>query len=239
MRKLLIKIILVCAVCGALFFILNADSTSRQCIDFKCHSKHLPLGLKAIDFLDRHYNYSHLAAQITTDAGTDEERVLRILRWVSENLREQPKGMPVVDDHVWNIIVRGYALNDQYQDVFSTLCNYSGYPAFFDWITVDKNKGEVLSFVELHRGWSCFDASRGVYFRNKEGGVATVDELGRGDWEAVCIDTRPMLSYENVLARIKTIDFSSWRSRRSALQSPLNRILFMGNRSHYSRTINH
>jgi len=105
--------------------------------------------------------------------------VLSILKWTQANIIKDTKGkLAVVDDHILNIIIRGYGENDQFQDVFTTLSTYSGVPAF--WRKVYEKKGRVwipLSFVKLSGRWCVFDAYYGVYFMNRQGGIASVDDI--------------------------------------------------------------
>src|SRR3989338_7277520 len=86
--------------------LLNIEVTSLQGINGQIHAIRMPLYLKMLDFFDRHYNYMLLTKRITGDARTDEEKTLKLLGWTHANIRKIPDGFPVVDDHVWHIIVR-------------------------------------------------------------------------------------------------------------------------------------
>jgi hypothetical protein len=187
------------------------------------------LYLKALDFLDRHYNYKILTGRIISGSGGAEERALRILNWTCNNIRKNPYDLPVVDDHPWHIIVRGYGLDDQFQDVFTTLCNHARLDAFFYKVPLlsDQKKGKVLSFIRFDRGWAVFDAYRGIYFRNAKGGLATVDDISNGDWKAVSISNgeAPDL-YGMFFENLRSVEYARWRSSRAAIQSPFRRLIY-------------
>ena len=110
---------------------LNFTVTTQKGVNFKVQTIKIPLYLKALDFFDRHYNYKLITKRIIRDAQNEQDKAMKILEWTYKNIKRQPKELPVIDDHVWHIIVRGYGLNDQFSDVFTTLCNYAGMDAFF------------------------------------------------------------------------------------------------------------
>ena len=58
-------------------------------------------------------------------------RVLAVFDWTARRIQPTPEGWPVVDDHILNIIIRGYGMTDQRADVFATLTTYAGVPAFW------------------------------------------------------------------------------------------------------------
>ena len=71
---------------------------------------------------------------------------MEIFIWTCENIRKQPDGLPVIDDHVWHIIIRGYGEPDQSSDVFTTLCNYAGIRAFYALASYAGSKNLTTSF---------------------------------------------------------------------------------------------
>ena len=46
-----------------------------------------------------------------------KKKTLKIFIWTHKNIRKAPEGLPVIDDHVWHTIIRGYGINDQSSDV--------------------------------------------------------------------------------------------------------------------------
>lgn len=178
-KKRLTLISLIFAVLAALGVIaVNCDVTIRQGVNGRYHEIHMPLYAKWTQFLARHYEYKRLSREITRGCGTDEEKVIAILRWTRDNIKDVPSGMPLFDDHIANITIRGYGTPEQFQDVFTTLCAYAKIPAFWCRVTDRANKGKYsLSFVDLGRKLCVFDAYRGVYFRTKSGEISGIEDI--------------------------------------------------------------
>ena len=223
MRRKLSKILFLILILIGTFVLLNLRVTTRQGIDYKWHSIQIPLYLKALDFFDRYYNYQELVKRIVKGANNDEEKVMKIFTWTHKNIRKAPRELPVVDDHVWHIIVRGYGVQDQSQDVFATLCNIAGIDAFFSGVyTDDKSSAVILSFVKIEEKWHVFDAYRGVYFKDKEGRFADIET--KNEWLIASLDRQPDINYAPYLRNLPTI--KDIALNRSNLQSPINRMLF-------------
>ena len=89
-------------------FLLTREVTTRQGIDYRIYTLRIPLYLKLVDFFDRHLNYQVLVKKIVQDTTEDEAKVARLFQWTHEHIRPAPAGLPIVDDHVWHIIIRGY-----------------------------------------------------------------------------------------------------------------------------------
>jgi hypothetical protein len=204
-------------------------------VDFKVSIIELPLYIKVFNFYDRHFNYKQLVKRIVGQLETKEEKVFRLFKWTYETIRRQPDGWPVMDDHVWNVYVRGYGVQDNFNDLFTTLCNYVGVDAFFKILSnssSDKNKigGKMLSFVHLQRGWVIFDPYHGVYFVNKNGGWATIEEIKNQNWGiAKLVTTDVSTSHMASSLRPYLEDMpviENMGLRRANIQSPINRLRF-------------
>lgn len=224
MRKELLIILLI------LFFfvlMLNIEVSTRQGKNYRVQTIKIPLYLKLLDFFDRHFNYRQLAKNITINTNSDKEKVMKIFYWVHQNIIKAPDGMPVVDDHVWSIIIRGYGANDQFCDVFTTLCDYAGINAFFSWVkTQDRDSFRPLSFVKINGRWNVFDPYSGVYFKNLKGDLASIEEMAQGDWVAVnegSFNNDPVdyTLYTKGLQDIKRASLT-----KANIQSPVNRLRF-------------
>ena len=208
-------------------FFLNISLTTQQCADYRCRTVSIPLYLKVLDFFDRHYNYKQLTKTIAKDVKDKETRAIKILEWTQANIKRNPRDLPVIDDHVWHIIIRGYGVDDQFQDVFSALCNYSGMEALF--ITLNAKDSAVkkpLSFVKLKNGWSIFDAYNGVYFQNKTGKIASIKDIISGDWQALSICAEQIQDYGIYFQNLSSLDIEKNKLTRSSIQSPFKRFLF-------------
>lgn len=157
--------------------IANIPVTTRQGINYVVKSHSLPLYLKAIDFIDRDLHYRRQAAEATAGAATDEAKATAVFEWTRTHIRDTPPGMPVVDDHIWHIIVRGYGQADQQADVFTTLLSYAGVPAYFIFIGPRVDEEMALSLVRIDGRWRVADVANGVMFRNRDGQWATAEDL--------------------------------------------------------------
>jgi transglutaminase-like putative cysteine protease len=222
MKRFLITLVLF-ALCIA---VLNIDTVTRRCVNGACQDIHIPLYMKALCFIERDYNYKQLAAAITRSARSPEERVLRIFTWSRENIRRVPQGFPLVDDHIWNIIVRGYGSSDQVNDVFAALCVYAGVPAYWGLLRNPDSKIRVpVSYVYLDKQWFIFDPYRGICFRDPSGALASVDDL-LADTELlkqipadlVASDNTPYRDFYRDLKRVSTADFARTRQQMPLLR---------------------
>ncbi|MDD5436995.1 MAG: transglutaminase-like domain-containing protein [Candidatus Omnitrophica bacterium] len=176
--KRFVPILIGLGLIFAFGIVMNTEVSIRQGVNGRVHEIRMPLYIKAMEFLSRHYEYQRIAKEITKGCDTEEKKVLAILRWTHENIKLTPPGMPVVDDHILNIIIRGYGEIDQSQDVFTTLCSYSGIPAFWSQVyTKDHRTWYPFSFVKLGGKWRVFDSYYGTYFRMKNGEIASVEDI--------------------------------------------------------------
>ena len=149
---------------------------TRQGVDFAVSTSTLPLYVKALEFVQRDAGYRRLALGIAGDRTSGEARTLAVFEWTRENIRDTPEGFPIVDDHVWHIIVRGYGEDDQKADVFTTLATYAGAPSYWA-LSTDASHELPLSFSWIDRRWIVFDVANGLAFRNARGGLAAAEEI--------------------------------------------------------------
>lgn len=223
MKRKLSKILFLFLALTGIFILLNLSVTTRQGIDYKLSSIKIPLYLKTLDFFDRYYNFKELIKRIVKNTDSDEEKVMKIFVWTYNNIKKAPQGLPIVDDHIWYTIVRGYGVQDQFQDIFTTLCNIAGIDAFFSEIyTEDKSRAIIISFVKIQRKWHVLDAYRGVYFKDKQGRLADIGS--KNEWLIATLDGQPDINYAPYLKNLPTI--KDIGLSRSSTQSPFNRLLF-------------
>lgn len=223
------KVVLVSV--GSIFVImiilLNLNVTTRQGVNYQWQTIKIPLYLKILGFIDRHYNYKELAERISKDTKSEKERIIKIFEWTHRNIRRTPKGFPVIDDHVWNIVVRGYGASDQSSYVFATLCNYAGIEAFYTWVySTDKTKRIPLSFVRLSSKWIVFDPYNGIYFKDKSGEIADIDKLKNGNWAIEYLLGAEKIGYDPKEYFVNLPEAKNIGLTRSGIQSPLKRLNF-------------
>ena len=136
----------------------------------------LPLWAKATDFIDRDVNLATAARSILGGVSGEQAKAAAALAWTRANIRAVPDGFPVVGDHVWHIMVRGYGRDDQRAEVFTTLLAYDGIPAY--WMVVGTPpQSATLSYARIDGLWRVYDVSNGVVFKNAGGELATPDEI--------------------------------------------------------------
>ena len=151
--------------------VMTSTAFTRQGINFQVSSKPIPLYVKAIAFLHRHYQYQVLARDITRGCRSDRERLQAVYDWTRQNIRPTPAGWPVVDDHILHIIIRGHGVHEQIADVFATLATYAGVPACW-W------PGPVtLTFAKVDGYWTMLDVGNGLIFTDPEGRLREVHDL--------------------------------------------------------------
>jgi hypothetical protein len=125
----------LCAIgLAALIAVANVPTTTYQGVNFVVSARTLPAYVKALDFADRDANYKGLARQIAGRAVLRRGAAARCLRLDAREYPRHALRIPVVDDHVWHIIIRGYGEDDQKADVFTTLLTYAGMRAY--WIFI-------------------------------------------------------------------------------------------------------
>ena len=159
--------------------LLNVEVTTKQGINGVVRTKKIPLYYKALAFMYRHFAYKQLVNEIIEDKQIDQDKVLAIFNWTHQNIKTNiPEGWPIVDDHILNIIIRGYGVHDQLADVFTALCVYAGIPATIYIISPPgvRNKLAVAA-VYLDGAWRIFDPFHDKYFRNKKGEIASIQDI--------------------------------------------------------------
>lgn len=174
MKKALITLALACGVAGIALW----PVTTRVGVNFVVTSHRLTLAEKTVHFVSRHWQTQRVAESVTSPGQGFEEKIERILAWVSENVRSVPEGFPIVDDHPLHIILRGYGASDQRTEAFTLLASYSGLPAG----TVVLNaKGTrettMLALVEWKGHLYPVDVQHNLLFRTPDGRLAHLAEL--------------------------------------------------------------
>jgi hypothetical protein len=209
--------------------VANMDVTTQQGFNFEVSTHRLPLYLKALQFIDRSAQYEQIAEEITHEAVSDTDRVLRIFEWSKRRVRDTPRDWPVVDDHILHIIIRGHGMNDQQADVFATLATYAGIPTFWAKVSAVEpdGPGVIMSFARVDGRWRVFDVFNRVVFRLATGDLATMDDL-RGHPELVPAPARVLdvdgLPYADFVAKASMPDIPS--PLRAELQMPLARMWY-------------
>jgi len=227
MRKILITGILVILLLGLCVALLNIEATTGGGINYKVYTVKIPLYLKVLNFFDRHYNYRWLTGRVVGDIKGEEKKALKILDWTFNHMKKRPESLPVMDDHTWNIIIQGYGVHDSFSFVYATLCNYAGLDAFVRRVPRDKKGGRSsITLVKINDEWSVVDPHNGIYFRNKKGDLASIEDMKNGNWRLVQIADKvnSRMDYEILPKSLPTkIEFDL---NTANIQSPWNRLRF-------------
>lgn len=211
-------------LCVASFFI---SAGTKQSIDSVTYSSRIPLGLKAFELFDRDYHYRELAARITKVSKTPEEKAIAIFNWTCGNIKTDfPKEWPVVDDHVWNIVVRGYGVGSQTADVFTTLCAYAGLPAMVYRVHAKEGGSKIiLSLVKAGDKYYIFDTIRRNIFFDRSGRLATLNEIIKDPSIVSLAANKPVVAgvaYEDYFKDLKPV--GRLGTTRPELQMPFKRL---------------
>ena len=225
MRKIFSPVFLAfLLLTSSLALFLNTSVTTKKGNNYIITKTELPLYLKLLGFFDRHFNYQLLVKQIAGHLKTPEEKVFKLFQWTYETIRPQPKSLPIMDSHVWDVYIRGYGVSDNFHDLFSTLCNYSGVDAFFERLMFEDSRKHIdITFVKFRRGWVVFDPFNGAYFENRNGNWATTEEIRGGDWKLAklpksVIQASYYSTFIKLVPEVVTMGY-----RRANTQSPVNR----------------
>ena len=210
----------------ASYKILTHEVTYTKGVDFEVKEYTIPLYLKVYSFLDRHFHYKYLAETITHGLNSDEEKIIAIFNWAQKNIRQQPESLPVIDDHPLHIIIRGYGAGDQFEDVFTLLCNYSGIPAYMAALKSKASDNKItFSFVFYKEKWRVFHAVHNLMFYINNEWASFEDLLEfpeRIKNTKELISLRSKISYENYFRGFK--GFYREYKNRYLLQTPFGRL---------------
>lgn len=207
--------------------------STRQGVNFEIATYRLPLYRKAFEFLDRDAQYRFLASAITRGTVSDSERVQTVFDWTARRIQPTPDGWDVVDDHILNIIIRGYGTHDQRADVAATLMSYAGVPAFWRKVRPPGGQPElILTFAQVDDRWVVMDVANRLLFRTTKGALAALDDFATGsatlpaDAKSLLIGATPYPEFFQQL-RMPSIP----RTRRAELQMPWPRLWYQTRRA--------
>lgn len=216
--------VIALVVAAVLVAVAEQPSTTEVYVDFKPQPVTQPLYAKVLAFVDRDVEMRLLSERIVGDARDDEEKAERILRWTAANIRPTPPGMPIVDDHPYGIVVRGYGQADQAADVFANLAAYAGMPGGLVY-SKRPNGSNYYAFgvIRIAAADRVFDVREGRALRRRDGALATVEELKA---DPSMLDGLPAPAAANgATYRVLIASLESGTIRRPSNQMPLSRIL--------------
>lgn len=219
-NKISICVILILIFLCTLFFV---EVDTRQGVNYRLTRYHIPLYIKIIEFVDRDYHYRRIVKNIVQKCKNDEEEVVAIFNWCVDNIKHQPKELSIVDDHPLNIIIRGYGVGDQFEDIFTILCTYAGFEAFYKEFYGLGKKTYIIAFVKIGEMWYPFSVYYNAYPVTR-GRLISVNRLSiEPDAINLFKDRIPGFDAEAFLQEVKNITFKA-ASVRVKGQSPFGRL---------------
>lgn len=220
-RRTVVLLSLACIV----VFISRWPVTTQSGVNYKWSSKQIFLYEKVFDFLNRDIQTRRIAAEVTDGALRDQDKLRMIFSWTGRNVRPTPEGFPVMDDHIQNIIVRGYGEPDQITEVFALLASYVGFPATAALLELPNAPQKiVLALVQYKAQILVFDVARQIVFQHGNGEFATLEDLLR-DPQLIAAASEGItvygVRYERYFANLVDLRFTF---SRMELQKPWSRL---------------
>jgi hypothetical protein len=172
------KLAAAAAILAVLVVLAEWPVTTLVGYNYHVTTKRWTLLEKSVAFVSREQALRRITAEVAGNGGTQEQRLLRMYDWVVTNIRPVPPGMPVVDDHVLNIFIRGYGATDQRAEALAALASYDGMPASTIALGKDpKRKVLQLTVVRVGDRVLLLDVNNHIVFRNPAGELATLNDL--------------------------------------------------------------
>lgn len=231
-RCLLAVALLLAAGAGFWGAAFRIPVTQRVAVNYVVTENKILLSEKVVHFLARHQAMRRLALEIAGDKATDVQRAQALQAWVARNILPQERAgdLPVVDDHPYSIVVRGYGTAEQRADLFTILCGYAGIrAAMYRLQRTGSGKAIHLAVVRLADGpYLLFDPARDNLFYGEGGRLATLAELNDNPAVAKRAKNQPVIDgvpYAEYFSGIHPVS-GFRRFTRADLQRPLPRILY-------------
>src|SRR3989338_2247634 len=161
------KLILILGIGIALFLIFQWPTTTRQGINWGVTDIKIPLYLKTLQFFSRHYEMKFYTQHILQNETDDLAKIKKLYDWMQIHIHRVPKDFDIIDDHPLHIFIRRYGAGDQMADLFSLMCTYAGFNAFYKDFKTD-GKSYSLAFVKYQNSWHVFDLYNNKSFIKKE-----------------------------------------------------------------------
>ena len=198
---------------------------TRIGVDYEWSERSIHFYEKATNFFSRHFQTRHLVSNLLEEIDYPEEQLQLLFAWSRDHVQSTPPGLPVVDDHVWHILVRGYGATDQRTEAFALLASYAGFPATVTVMRIPGTaNGLIVALVKIDQLVHVFDVERGLVFLDEYGQLidaarlATAPEVVRSITNGIEIAGRP---YEHYVPSLLNLDLTF---NRMELQKPWPRL---------------
>ena len=198
---------------------------TRVGVDYEWSESSIHFYEKATNFFSRHFQAKHLVSNLLKKIDYPEDQLQLLFAWSRDHVRSTPPGFPVIDDHVWHIIVRGYGATDQRTEAFALLASYAGFPATVTAMEIPGTDGGVIvALVKIGQLLHVFDVEHGFVFLDEHGQLidaarlATAPEVVSSITNGIEIAGRP---YEHYVPSLLNRDLTF---NRMELQKPWPRL---------------
>ena len=186
-----------------IFFILIAqvDTERKISINYEVWVYKIPVYLKLLDFMNRHYNYKHLADNINNKNSTDKDKIINTTNWVISNIKKinLNQDIDIVDHHPLTIVERRLGIDEQFSDILSVLLVYSNIDSFFTLIKLDNvDDYYPLTFFKIYDYWSIVDPQNGIFFLDEKNNFINIDNLKKQKFNLVEKNLR-IINHDNFL----------------------------------------
>jgi len=229
-----------------LFIILNIDTKKKILVNNNVIEYKIPLYLKILNFLNRHYNYKYIVKGINDKKQNKEEIVINISKWVHQNIKKIPIGVDYIDSDPLSTATRRLGQQYQFSELLSVFMIYSNIDSYFF-----NNHIHQLTFFKINNYWSVIDPYYGIYFINENETFASIEDLKKTKWNMVNLNSEKIElmdiskiffndfnNYDEVKSHYREIfiniptgsqidDIKTINRGGTYLQKPFNRIKFM------------
>ncbi len=187
-------IIGVSLLCITLITALTRKVTYSYGINYNVFQKEIPLYVKLMEFICRDYHYQDIVLSIVGDEKDPHKIIDRLYHYIRENVKIN-KELPIVDDHPYHILVRGYGVEDQFEDIFTILCNYAGLPAYYQQVKLNYQTDiiQYCSFVKIDTEWTLVSVYHDLVFKDRDNRYLPIHEI-KHQWHELAeakIEIRP------------------------------------------------
>jgi len=174
------KLLILSSIVIFFILIVQVNTERKISINYEVSVYKIPIYLKLLDFMNRHYNYKHLVNNINSNNSTDEDKIINTTNWVISNIKKinLNQDIDIVDHHPITIVERRLGIDEQFSDILSVLLVYSDIDSFFKFVKlVNVEAYYPLTFFKIYNYWSIADPQNGIFFLDEKNNFINIDNL--------------------------------------------------------------
>lgn len=196
-----VKLLILSSLVIFFVLIMRVETERRISINYEVSEYKIPIYLKLLDFMNRHYNYKHLAKNINNKNSTDKDKIINSTNWVIANIEKinLNQNIDIVDHHPITIVERRLGIDEQFSDILSVLLVYSNIDSFFKIIKLDNvDSYYPLTFFKIYNYWSIVDPQNGIFFLDENNNFINIDNLKKQKFNLVDKNLK-IINHDNFL----------------------------------------